>query len=82
MVDALAETITGTGLDHTGNLRRYRAVRRVTRFEGLALDEIYDVGEAGRLLVGTANPRFQTFWGQASAESFHTRSAAEQAAHA
>src|SRR6187431_2067129 len=81
-VHALAEMIAAMGLDHTSELRPYHAVRRVTQFQALALDEIYDIAQPGAFLTGTATPRFQAFWDQASAESFRPWSASEQAAHA
>ncbi len=79
-VNALAEMIAAMGLDHTDELRPYHAVRRVTQFQALALSEIYQWNEPGQLLEGTALPRFQAFWDEASAESFRPWSASEQRA--
>ena len=59
-VHALAEMIAAMGLDHTSELRPYHAVRRVTQFQALALDEIYPLSGRGQFLDGTAVPRFQT----------------------
>jgi hypothetical protein len=81
-VHALAEMIAAMGLDHTSELRPHHVVRRVSQFQALALDEIYDIAKPGAFLAGTATPRFQAFWDQASAESFRPWSASEQAAHA
>ena len=81
-VHALAEMIAAMGLDHTSELGPDHVVRRVTQFQAMALDEIYDFLEPGAFLTGTANPRFQAFWDQASAESFRPWSATEKAAHA
>ena len=81
-VHALAEMIAAMGLDHTSDIRPYHAVRRVTQFQALSFDELYDFVKPGQLLEGTATPRFQGFWDQASAESFRPWSAAEQATHA
>ena len=81
-VHALAEMIAAMGLDHTSELRPEHVVRRVSQFQALALNEIYDIVEPGGFLAGTATPRFQAFWDQASAESFRPWSASEQAAHA
>ena len=78
-VHALAEMIAAMGLDHTSELSPHHVVRRVTQFQALALDEIYDLVEPGELLEGTARARFQGFWDPASAESFRPWSAAEQA---
>ena len=80
-VHALAEMIAAMGLDHTSEIRPYHAVRRVTQFQALSFEELYDFVKPGQLLDGTANARFQGFWDQASAESFRPWSAAEQAAH-
>ena len=43
---ALAELIAAMGLDHTSELQPYHAVRRVSEFQALALNEIYDFVEA------------------------------------
>jgi hypothetical protein len=51
----------------------------VSQFQALALDEVYDLVQPGQLLAGTAVPRFQGFWDQASAESFRPWSASAQA---
>ena len=74
-VHALAEMIAAMGLDHTSELSPHHAVRRVTQFQALAFDEIYDMVQPGALLAGTAPARFQGFWDQASAESFRPWSA-------
>ena len=81
-VHALAEMIAAMGLDHTSELRPQHVVRRVSQLRALALDEIYDIADTGALLDGTAPPRFQRFWDQASAESFRPWSASEQALRA
>ncbi len=69
------------GLDHTSELRPYHAVRRVSEFQALAFEEIYDFVKPGALIEGTGPARFQAFWDQASAESFRPWSAAEQRTH-
>ena len=66
------------GLDHTSELTPHHAVRRVSQFQALALEEIYDFVRPGQFLEGTAQPRFQAFWDQASAESFRPWSASER----
>ena len=53
-VHALAELIAAMGLDHTSELSPHHAVRRVSQFQALALDEIYDFVQPGELLDGTA----------------------------
>ncbi len=53
----------------------------MTQFQAMSLGEIYDFLEPGAYLTGTADPRFQAFWDQASAESFRPWSATEKAAH-
>ncbi len=78
-VHALAEMIAAMGLDHTSELSPHHAVRRVTQFQALAFDEIYDLVEPEALLAGTAPARFQGFWDQASAESFRPWSASARA---
>jgi glutamate synthase domain-containing protein 2 len=80
-VHALAELIAAMGLDHTSELRPYHAVRRVSEFQALAFEEIYDFVKPGAFIEGTAPARFQHFWDQASAESFRPWSAAELRAH-
>ena len=42
-VHALAELIAAMGLDHTNELSPYHAVRRVSQFQALALEEIYEL---------------------------------------
>jgi len=79
-VHALAEMIAAMGLDHTSEISPYHVVRRVTEFQALALNEIYDIIQPGQLVGGTANARFQGFWDQASAESSRPWSASEQRA--
>jgi hypothetical protein len=79
-VHALAEMIAAMGLNHTSELRPHHVIRRVTQFQALAIDEIYDLIEPGALLKGTALPRFQRMWDEGSAESFRPWSASEQAA--
>jgi hypothetical protein len=81
-VHALAEMIAAMGLDHTSELGPDHVVRRVTQFQAMSLGEIYDFLEPGAYLTGTADPRFQAFWDQASAESFRPWSATEKAARA
>jgi glutamate synthase domain-containing protein 2 len=78
-VHALAEMIAAMGLDHTTELRPHHVVRRVSYAQALALPEIYDFVSDGELITGSAHPRFQGFWEQASAESFRPWSASEQA---
>jgi hypothetical protein len=78
-VHALAEMIAAMGLDHTSELSPHHVVRRVSQFQSLALDEIYDLVQPGALLGGAAPPRFQGFWDEASAESFRPWSVAEHA---
>jgi glutamate synthase domain-containing protein 2 len=80
-VHALAELIAAMGLDHTSELRPYHAVRRVSEFQALAFEEIYDFVKPGAFIEGTGPARFQAFWDQASAESFRPWSAAEQRTH-
>ena len=46
-VHALAEMIAAMGLDHTSELGPEHVVRRVTQFQALSLDEIYDFLEPG-----------------------------------
>ena len=79
-VHALAELIAAMGLDHTSELTPLHAVRRVSQFQALALDEIYEFVHPGQFLDGTAPARFQGFWDQASAELFRPWSASERAA--
>ena len=82
-VHALAEMIAAMGLDHTSELEPQHVVRRVSQFQALALDEIYDIVQPGAASWPARRPpRFQAFWDQASAESFRPWSASEQAAHA
>src|SRR4029079_4997664 len=69
-VHALAEMIAAMGLDHTDELGPQHVVRTVTQFQALALYEIYDFLQPNAFLEGTAPPRFQAFWDEASAESF------------
>ena len=52
-VHALAELIAAMGLDHTSELRPYHAVRRVSQFQALAFEEIYDFVKPGALIEGT-----------------------------
>jgi glutamate synthase domain-containing protein 2 len=79
-VHALAEMIAAMGLDHTSELGPHQVVRRVTQFQALALNEIYDYISPGQLIDGTALPRFQGFWDESSAESFRPWSASERKA--
>ena len=81
-VHALAEMIAAMGLDHTSELGPHHAIRRVTQFQALALDEIYSILEPGDLLEGKAPARYQRMWDEGSAESFRPWSASEQAAAA
>jgi hypothetical protein len=69
-VHALAELIAAMGVDHTNELSPYHAVRRVSEFQALALEEIYELVQPGQFLEGAAPARFQRFWDQASAEAF------------
>ncbi len=52
-VHALAELIAAMGLDHTSELSPYHAVRRVSEFQALALNEIYDFVKPGAFVDGT-----------------------------
>jgi len=79
-VHAIAELIAAMGLDNNDELRPQHVVRRVSQFQALSLEEIYDLVKPNELLQGTALPRFQGFWDQASAESFRPWSATELAA--
>ena len=62
-VHALAELIAAMGLDHTDELRPQHVVRRVSQFQALSLEEIYDLVEPDQLLQGTTLPRFQGLLG-------------------
>jgi glutamate synthase domain-containing protein 2 len=79
-VHALAEMIAAMGLKSTSELRPHHVFRRVTQFQALTLDEIYDLVGPGELLEGKALPRFQRMWDECSAESFHTQPAPGPAA--
>ena len=46
-VHALAEMIAAMGLDHTSEIRPYHAVRRVTQFQALSFEELYDFVKPG-----------------------------------
>ena len=67
-VHALAELIAAMGLDHTSELSPHHAVRRVASSSPRTGRDL-DFVKPGELLDGTALPRFQGFWDQASAES-------------
>ena len=55
-VHALAEMIAAMGLDHTDELRPQHAVRRVSQFQALSLEEIYDLVEPERAPPGHRVP--------------------------
>jgi glutamate synthase domain-containing protein 2 len=69
-VDALAEFVAAMGLDHTSELAPHHVVRRISATQVASLDEIYPFLEPRSLLEGTAPPRAQRYWNEASADSF------------
>ena len=69
-VHAVAEMIAAMGLDHTTELAPEHVYKRVSSTEVETFAEIYQHIGSGHLLAGAAPPRFQSFWDDASADSF------------
>jgi glutamate synthase domain-containing protein 2 len=69
-VKALAELIAAAGLQHPADLRPLHIAKRLTAGEVSSYAEFYRFLKPGELLDGTDDPRFQTAWAMARAESF------------
>jgi glutamate synthase domain-containing protein 2 len=74
-VSGLAEMIAAMGIDHPSELKPYHVVRRVNQFEVLTYEEIYHLSEfhPGMFAAGEAAPRYQHWWDEASADTFHVK---------
>jgi glutamate synthase domain-containing protein 2 len=69
-LQALAELVAATGLDHPHEFMPVHFSRRVSAREVVTYDELYPTLRPGELLDGTDDPRFRDAWKLASASSF------------
>jgi hypothetical protein len=75
-LEALAELVAATGLDHPREFRAEHLSRRVSAHEVRSLAELYPQLAHGALLKGTQDVRFAQAWALADAHSFAPRRAA------
>jgi len=69
-VESLAELVAAAGLDHPRELRPVHFSRRVSPNEVQSFAELYPTLEAGELLAGSADKRFETAWAMANPAEF------------
>ena len=69
-VKALAELIAAAGLEHPADVRPLHIAKRLTAGEVSSYADVYRFLKPGELIDGTDDPRFQTAWAMARAESF------------
>jgi glutamate synthase domain-containing protein 2 len=67
---ALAEVVAAAGLDHPDQLTPAHFARRIDAHRVKSFDEIDGALPPGALLAGTDDPRFETAWELARADSF------------
>ena len=73
---ALAEFVAAAGLDHPNEFMPAHFSRRISAREVVTFAELYPTLRRGELLGGTTDPRFQTSWEMANANSFRATVAA------
>jgi hypothetical protein len=69
-IKALAELIAAAGLEHPADVRPLHIAKRLTAGEVSSYADVYRFLKPGELIDGTDDPRFQTAWAMARAESF------------
>ena len=67
---ALAELMAAAGLEHPSDIRPLHIAKRLTAGEVSSYADVYRFLKPGELIDGTDDPRFQTAWAMARAESF------------
>src|SRR5215813_8027198 len=67
---ALAEFVAAAGLDHPNEFMPAHFSRRVSAREVVTFAELYPTLRSGKLLQGTADPRFREPWAMANVNSF------------
>ena len=76
-VEAVAEMLESTGLDHPSQLNRRHIVRRVSASKILLADQIYPRVEINALIEGKEvdDPRLAVYWNRVTGDSFHPQDA-------
>jgi hypothetical protein len=69
-VEALAELVAASGLDHPTQFAPAHFSRRVSPHEVKTFAELYPPLEAGELIAGSADKRYEIAWAMASAKEF------------
>ena len=69
-IDALAQVVAATGLDHPNQFEPLHIARRTSPTTVLTYEDIYDFLEPGELLEGTPNKLYAKYWDRADMTSF------------
>lgn len=69
-LDALAQVVAATGLDHPNQFEPLHIARRVSPTTVLTYEDIYDFLEPGELLEGTSNKLYAKYWERADMTTF------------
>ena len=69
-MDAVAEIVAATGLDHPDQLEPRQVWMRKDRYQVVSYADAYHYIERGQLLERAAPPSFARPWGEASADTF------------
>ena len=69
-LDALAQVVAATGLDHPNQFEPIHISRRVSPTNVRSYEDIYDYLEPNELLEGSDNALYRKYWERAKAEAF------------
>ena len=69
-LDALAQVVAATGLDHPNQFKPIHISRRVSPTAVLSYEDLYHYLEPGELLSGTENPLYRKYWERANSKQF------------
>jgi glutamate synthase domain-containing protein 2 len=69
-MQSLVELTAAAGLDHPSEFQPPHFSRRISASEVMTYAQLYPALEPGELLRGSSDPRFESAWALASAESF------------
>ena len=75
-IEAVAELLEASGLNHTNQLTRRHIVRRLSASQIRLADQIYPKVEINALIEGKSveDPRLQSYWGRVTGDSFQPTS--------
>ena len=69
-LDALAQVVAATGLDHPNQFKPVHISRRVSPTSVLSYEDLYHHLKPGELFSGTENPLYRKYWERADSKQF------------